>query len=95
MPSLANVLGSIVAAIAVSLVFLLWIGWPGFLAVGTGAVFGVAFLIVATSLGDDPRAADDAWRAQAGDLAGSTARGSTDAPSEPADGPGSRGGAPA
>jgi hypothetical protein len=70
MPSLANVIGSIVAAIAVSLVFLLWIGWPGFVAVGTGAIFGVAFLIVATSLGDDPRAADEAWRAQAADLGG-------------------------
>jgi hypothetical protein len=73
MPSLANVLGSVVAAIMVSLVFLLWIGWPGFLAVGTGAVFGVAFLIVATSLGDDPRAADEAWQAQAADLVGSAA----------------------
>jgi hypothetical protein len=73
MPSLAKVIGSIFAAIVVSLVFLLWIGWPGFVAVGTGAVFGVAFLIVATALGDDPSVADEAWRAQAADLVGSVA----------------------
>jgi hypothetical protein len=73
MPSLAKVFGSLFAAVVVSLVFLLWIGWPGFLAVGTGAVFGVAFLIVATALGDDPSVADEAWRAQAADLRGSVA----------------------
>jgi len=79
MPSRTNILGAIVATIVVSLVFLLWIGWPGFLAVGTGSIFGIAFLIVATSLGDDPSAADDAWRAQAGDLVGSRANEPTDA----------------
>ena len=73
MPSLTNVIGAIGATIVVSLVFALWIGWPGFLAVGTGSIFGIAFLIVSTALGDDPRAADDAWRAQAGDLVGSRA----------------------
>jgi hypothetical protein len=88
MPSLAKVFGSIFAAIVVSLVFLLWIGWPGFLAVGTGAVFGVAFLIVATSLGDDPSAADEAWRAQAADLVAAAAREAPDETSAPPDGPG-------
>jgi hypothetical protein len=73
MPSLARVAGSLVAALTVALLFLLWIGWPGFLAVGAGAVFGVAFLVVATALGDDPRAADAAWRAQATDLVGDAA----------------------
>jgi hypothetical protein len=95
MPSVAHLGGSVVAAVVVVLVFLLWIGWPGFLAVGAGAVFGVAYLIVATALGDDPRAADAAWRAQAGDLLGEAATtGST--PSEgatrqdvPPDAPGS------
>lgn len=70
MPTLTKVAGAIAAAAAVTVIFLLWIGWPGFLAIGAGALFGVAFLIVATSLGDDPRAADEAWRAQAGDLTG-------------------------
>lgn len=70
MPSLGRIAASGAAAIAVALIFQLWIGWPGFLAVGAGAIFGVAFLIVATALGDDPSAADAAWRAQAGDLAG-------------------------
>jgi hypothetical protein len=74
MPSLAHIAGSLATAITVGLLFLLWIGWPGFLAVGAGAVFGVAFLVVATALGDDPRAADEAWRAQAADLIGATAR---------------------
>ena len=70
MPSLGRIAASIAAAVAVALIFQLWIGWPGFLAVGAGAIFGVAFLIVATALGDDPSAADAAWRAQAGDLVG-------------------------
>jgi hypothetical protein len=73
MPSLAHAAGGLAAALAVALLFLLWIGWPGFLAVGAGAVFGVAFMVVATALGDDPRAADAAWRAQATDLAGDPA----------------------
>jgi len=70
MPSLTRIAASLAAGIVTGLVFLLWIGWPGFLAVGAGAVFGIAFLIVATGLGDDPRAADEAWRAQAPDLLG-------------------------
>lgn len=70
MPSLAHLAGSLAAALSVALLFLLWIGWPGFLAVAAGAVFGVAFLVVATALGDDPRAADAAWRARATDLVG-------------------------
>jgi hypothetical protein len=75
MPSRANVFGSLVTATAVFLLFTLWVRWPGFLAFGAGAIFGVAFLIVATSLGDDPRAADEAWRAASPDLVG-TATGS-------------------
>ena len=70
MPSLAKIAGGLTSAAIVTLLFLLWIGWPGFLAVGIGAVFGVAFLVVATALGDDPRAADEAWRRHAADLVG-------------------------
>jgi hypothetical protein len=69
-PTLGHIAGSLAAALAVTLAFLFWISWPGFLAVGAGAVFGVAFLVVATSLGDDPRAADEAWRRHAADLIG-------------------------
>jgi hypothetical protein len=69
-PSLTRIGASLAAGVVTGLVFLLWIGWPGFLAVGAGAVFGIAFLIVATGLGDDPRVADEAWRAQAPDLLG-------------------------
>lgn len=85
MPSLGRIAASIAVAIAVAVVFLLWIGWPGFLAVGAGAIFGVAFLIVATALGDDPSAADAAWREQARDLVGDAA--ATDRAADPADDP--------
>jgi hypothetical protein len=69
-PSLGHIAGSLAVALTVTLLFLFWIGWPGFLAVGAGAIFGTAFLVVATSLGVDPRAADEAWRQRAGDLTG-------------------------
>ena len=84
MSSLARVAGGFAVAVAVTLVFLLWIGWPGFLAVGAGGVFGVAFLIVATSLGDDASAADRAWREQAADLVGRPAVAEPEAIAEPA-----------
>lgn len=89
MPTLGYIAGSLGTALLVTVVFLLWIGWPGFLAVGAGAIFGVAFLVVATSLGDDPRAADEAWRRHAADLVG-TRRGSPadrDSTSSPAANP--------
>jgi hypothetical protein len=73
MPSRAHLAGSLAAALAVGLLFLLWVGWPGFLAVSAGAVFGIAFLIVSEALGDDPRAADAAWREQSLDLRGEAA----------------------
>lgn len=78
MPTLAYVAGSLAAGLTVTLVFLFWIGWPGFLAVGAGALFGVAFLVVATALGDDPRAADEAWRRHTTDLVGARGRPGTD-----------------
>jgi len=86
MSSLVRLLGGLAVAIAVTLVFLFWVGWPGFLAVGAGGVFGVAFLIVATSLGADASDADRAWRAQAGDLVGAPR---TDEPDTSAGGPAS------
>ncbi len=85
MPTLAYIAGSLATGLTVTLLFLLWIGWPGFLAVGAGALFGVAFLVVATSLGVDPRAADEAWRRHATDLVGG--RGRSDADQHPAGSP--------
>ena len=96
MPTLAYVAGSLAVGLTVTLLFLFWIGWPGFLAVGAGALFGVAFLVVATALGDDPRAADEAWRRHAADLVArgrpgtdrdsADASASTSAPERPDDG---------
>jgi hypothetical protein len=83
-PSLGHIAGGLAAALAVTLLFLLWIGWPGFLAVGAGAVFGVAFLVVANSLGVDPRAADEAWRHHAADLIGARGGVGGDPASSPA-----------
>lgn len=65
MPTLPRILAAIGVAILVGLVFRFWLTWPGFLAVGVGAVFGVGFLIAATAIGTDPREEDAAWRAEA------------------------------
>ncbi len=82
----------LLAAAAVGLVvgalFLLWLGWPGFLSVAAGAVFSVGFLVAAASVGADPREADAAWRERAGDLASDLAR-----PAESGIGPGDGGAA--
>ena len=53
--------------------FYLWLRSPLVLALLGAALFGTAFMMVGASLGDDPLAADEAWRLEAGDLA-------TDAP---------------
>lgn len=42
--------------------------WPTFLSVGIGAVMALIVLLIAASVGDDPEAADAAWRAEAPDL---------------------------
>ncbi len=46
----------------------LWIHWPTPLAVAIGAAMAIILLMIAASLGDDPAAADAAWRAAAPDL---------------------------
>jgi hypothetical protein len=43
-------------------------GWPTYLAIAVGAFVGLVLLVIAASLGDDPAAADEAWRAAASDL---------------------------
>jgi hypothetical protein len=48
--------------------FYLWLRSPLILALLGAALFGTAFMMVGASLGDDPLAADEAWRLEAGDL---------------------------
>jgi hypothetical protein len=52
--------------------FYLWLRSPLVLALLGAALFGTAFMMVGASLGDDPLAADEAWRLEAGDLATDT-----------------------
>ena len=48
--------------------FYLWLRSPLVLALLGAALFGTAFMMVGASLGDDPLAADEALRLEAGDL---------------------------
>lgn len=43
-------------------------GWPTYVTIGVGAFVGLVLLVIAASLGDDPEAADAAWRDAAADL---------------------------
>jgi predicted MFS family arabinose efflux permease len=47
-----------------------WLHWPTFLAVARGAVMAIVLLLLAASLGEDPAAAEAAWREAAPDLIG-------------------------
>ncbi len=42
--------------------------WPTFVAIGLGALLILVSLLIAASLGEDPAAADAAWREAAPDL---------------------------
>ncbi len=60
-----------------------WLHWPTFLAVAVGAVMAIVLLLLAASLGEDPAAADAAWREAAPDLVGrSPAREPDERPTE-------------
>ena len=67
-----------IRALAIALVLGLGVGvyvqarlhWPTFLAVAIGAVMAIVLLLLAASLGEDPAAADAAWREAAPDLIG-------------------------
>lgn len=61
---------AVVAALGLGAYGFAWFGWPLYLAIGAGALVGTILLVLATSLGDDPAAADAAWREAAPDLAG-------------------------
>ncbi len=73
MESVTKILAAVFVGIVVGLLFRFWIGWAEYVSVAAGAVFGIGFLIVAATLGEDAQAADAAWHAQAGDLLGATA----------------------
>ena len=51
-------------------VFMLWLHAPFVVSILGAAAFGAVFMLVAASLGNDPAAADAAWRAAAPDLSG-------------------------
>ena len=53
-------------------IFALWLRWPIHLSIVAGAIFSLAFLMIAASIGDDPGKADAAWRAVAADLTSPT-----------------------
>ena len=55
-------------AVIVGTVFLFWLHAPFVVSILGAAAFGAVFMLVAASLGDDPAAADAAWRAAAPDL---------------------------
>jgi len=57
-----------VIGLGAGLYFALWFHWPTFLAVAVGAFLAIVLLMIASSLGEDPAAADAAWREAAPDL---------------------------
>ncbi len=79
MKSVAKRLPAVIVGIIVGLLFRFWVGWVGYASVAAGAAFGIGFLVVAVTLGEDAQAADAAWREQAGDLAGARSPGPDEA----------------
>jgi hypothetical protein len=69
MPSPRAAALAVVVGLAIGLYFALWFRWPTFLAVAIGATMAIVLLLFASSLADDPAAADAAWRQAAPDLA--------------------------
>jgi hypothetical protein len=93
MPGVRALVVSLVAGVAVGLYFALWFGWPTFLSVAIGATLAIVMLLFAASLGDDPVAADAAWRAAAPDLAARERQ--APAPAAPSEAPAAAGSDPA
>jgi len=54
---------AILTGLVVLGLFALWLRWPIHLSIIAGAIFSLAFLMTAASIGDDPGKADAAWRA--------------------------------
>jgi ABC-type branched-subunit amino acid transport system permease subunit len=68
MPSRIRIVGATVAGATVALVLRLWVGLPGYVAIGVGAFFGVGFLVIAATLGEESAKADAAWRSRSADI---------------------------
>lgn len=68
MPGARSAIIAVLVGVGIGLYFALWLHWPTFLAVAVGAFMGIVLLMIASSLGDDPAAADAAWRKAAPDL---------------------------
>jgi hypothetical protein len=67
-PGLRAAGAAVLVGLIAGLYFAVWLHWPTFLAVAVGAFMALVLLMIATSLGEDPAAADAAWRAAAPDL---------------------------
>ena len=87
MPGIRTVLIAIGVGVLAGVYVELWIRWPTFVAVAVGATMGIVLLMIASSLGEDPAAADAAWRAAAPDLVDAGRTGDEAAPrrSQPPD----------
>ena len=68
MPGARAAIIAILVGLGAGLYFALWFHWPTFLAVAVGAFMAIVLLMIASSLGEDPAAADAAWREAAPDL---------------------------
>ena len=69
MPTRRAIVAALIPAIAVSAVFWRWLDFPLWIALGLGAVWGIASLIVTRSVYDEDERELDAWREAAPDLA--------------------------
>jgi hypothetical protein len=67
-PGVRAAIIAVLVGLGAGLYFALWFHWPTFLAVAVGAFMAIVLLMIASSLGDDPAAADAAWREAAPDL---------------------------
>jgi hypothetical protein len=67
-PGARAVIIAVLVGLGAALYFALWFHWPTFLAVAVGAFMAIVLLMIASSLGEDPAAADAAWRQAAPDL---------------------------
>jgi hypothetical protein len=68
MPGVRSAILAVAVGLGAALYFALWFHWPTFLAVAVGAFMAIVLLMIASSLGEDPAAADAAWREAAPDL---------------------------
>lgn len=68
MPGIRTLVVALALGLGVGLYLELWLRWPTFLNVGVGAFLALVALLISAALGEDPEAADAAWREAAPDL---------------------------